>query len=179
MDSVETISTGTCCDSGGGGSVQALRDIASAVEFKNERRPHLSINVKSLKASVPFYTALFGSRPTKLRSDYAKWETENPPVNLSLNEHPEAVSRNGHFGIEVKSTDAVQEYFHRLRKVKVEIEATEKNVACCYSVQTKIWATDPDSNHWEVFVVTEKEASEGCEATCICYNPDTGGCDWS
>lgn len=153
-------------------------DLPSAVDFRNDRRPHLSVNVRSIKASLPFYTALFGARPTKLRDDYAKWETENPPVNIALNEHPDSVSRNGHFGIEVKSVDAVQAYHQRLAGLRIEIEATERDVACCYSVQTKIWAADPDGNHWEVFVVTDQEADEGCHASCICFNPATGGCDW-
>ncbi len=154
------------------------QDLPSAVAFEHERRPHISINVNNLRASLPFYTALFGARPTKMREDYAKWETETPPVNLSLNEHPTLAGRNGHFGIEVKSVEQVQSYFGRLRNLQIDIKATEKDVACCFSVQTKIWASDPDGNHWEIFVVTEAEAEEGCEATCICYNPATGGCDW-
>jgi len=177
MSHAETVTNpGSCCAPPSPLAVD--QDLPSAVDFKHERRPHASINVKNLRASLPFYTALFNARPTKMRADYAKWETEFPPVNLSLNEHPDSAGRNGHFGIEVKSVEQVQEYFERLRKLKVDIEATEKNVACCFSVQTKIWAADPDGNHWEIFVVTEVEADEGCEATCICYNPATGGGDW-
>lgn len=166
-----------CCDATSGSSA-IKEDLPSAVDFLTDQRPHISLNVRNVRASLPFYSALFDARPTKLRADYAKWESETPPVNLTLNERPEAVSRSGHFGIEVKSTDSVQEYFERFRRMRMKVEATEKNVACCFSVQTKIWAADPDGNHWEVFVVTEKEAEQGCEATCICYNPDTGGCEW-
>ena len=101
-----------------------------------------------------------------------------PPVHVAILENPTGKKTHGHFGIEVKSTEAVNEYLERLRQVKVKVEATEQNVACCYSVQTKVWAADPDGNHWEVFVVTD-EADEGCAATCICYNPATGGCEWS
>jgi catechol 2,3-dioxygenase-like lactoylglutathione lyase family enzyme len=176
MSLVQERAAGLCC--GPGASPQVEQDLPSAVDFLNDRRPHISINVRSIRAALPFYTALFGARPTKLRDDYAKWESQSPPVNLALNEHPEAVSRNGHFGIEVKSTEAVQAYHERLKRLKVSIEATEQNVACCFSVQTKIWAADPDGNHWEVFVVTEQEADEGCQSACICYNPQTGGCDW-
>lgn len=177
MSHVETLDKpSTCCAPPP--AAETEQDLPSAIDFVHDRRPHLSINVNNLRASLPFYTALFGARPTKMRSDYAKWETETPPVNLSLNEHPGSASRNGHFGIEVKTVEQVQAYYERLRKLKVDIEATEKNVACCYSVQTKIWASDPDGNHWEIFVVTEAEADEGCEATCICYNSVTGGCDW-
>lgn len=178
MSGEQQTAGGTCC-APGRGNVQELQDLPSAVNFKTNTRPHLSINVKSVKESLPFYNALFNARPTKLKDDYAKWESETPPINLAINEEPSSVSRNGHFGIEVKSPDAVKEYYERFRQLKVKIDATEQNVACCFSVQTKIWAVDPDGNHWEVFVVTEKEAEDGCQATCICYNPDTGGCQWN
>jgi hypothetical protein len=45
-------------------------------------------------------------------------------------------------------------------------------------VQDKAWVVDPDGNHWEVFVVTNNEAEEGCGLSCICYDADTGGCNW-
>ena len=167
----------SCCEPASG--IDASRDLPSAVDFATDRRPHINLNVRSLKESLPFYRALFNARPTKLRDDYAKWECAEPPINLSILENPTDKKNHGHFGIEVKSTEAVTEYLERLRKVRVKVEATEQNVACCYSVQTKVWAVDPDGNHWEVFVVTDNEADEGCGATCICYNPDTGGCEWS
>jgi catechol 2,3-dioxygenase-like lactoylglutathione lyase family enzyme len=167
---------GTCCEPATG--IGEVQDLPSGVRFATERRPHINLNVRDLRESILFYRALFGQRPTKLRDDYAKWETEFPPVNLSILQNPTDQKAHGHFGIEVKSTDAVHEYYERLRRLRVPVDATEQNVACCFSVQTKIWAADPDGNRWEIFVVTENEAEEGCGATCICYNPDTGGCEW-
>jgi len=166
---------GSCCEPASG--VGIVQDLPSAVDFGTDKRPHINLNVTSLKDSLPFYRALFNARPTKLRDDYAKWECAEPPVNLSILENTTGQKTRGHFGIEVKTTEAVNEYLQRLKRVRVKVEATEQNVACCYSVQTKIWAADPDGNHWEVFVVTE-DADEGCGATCICYNPETGGCEW-
>jgi catechol 2,3-dioxygenase-like lactoylglutathione lyase family enzyme len=177
MSQVQERTASTCC--GPGASLQEAQDLPSAADFPCDKRPHISINVRSIRAALPFYSALFGARPTKLRGDYAKWEMPSPPINLAINEHPEAASRNGHFGIEVKSTDAVQAYHERLKRLRIPVDATEQNVACCFSVQTKIWASDPDGNHWEIFVVTQQEADEGCQSTCICYNPATGGCDWT
>ncbi|MEX0729527.1 MAG: ArsI/CadI family heavy metal resistance metalloenzyme [Aquisalimonadaceae bacterium] len=156
-----------------------VTDLPSAVDFATERRPHISVNVKSIKASVPFYRALFNRPPDKMKADFAKWEGDNPPMNVTINEHPDSVDRDGHFGIEVKSTEAVHAYYERMKRVSTGIQATEKDVACCFAVQTKIWAADPDGNRWEVFVVTDGEADEGCEASCLCYNPQTGGCEWS
>jgi hypothetical protein len=32
-----------------------------------------------------------------------------------------------------------------------------------------VWVGDPDGNRWEVYVVTEADADEGCGADCVCY----------
>ncbi len=166
----------TCCAPQTG--VETSNDLPSAVDFATPTRPHVSLNVKSVAASLPFYRALFNQRPTKLKDDYAKWECAEPPINLAILETPDGAACRGHFGIEVKSTDEVKEFHDRLKQVQVRVDAKEENVACCYSVQTKIWAVDPDGNRWEVFVVTGDDTEEGCGVSCICYNPATGGCEW-
>ncbi len=150
----------------------------SAVEFPNERRIHISLNVKNVKKSLWFYRVLFNRNPSKLRDDYAKFEPEVPPVNFTLNEHPDAIDRDGHFGIEVKSPEAVQAVISRMSAAGMTVNARETQVSCCYSVQDKAWVVDPDGNHWEVFVVTNSEAVEGCGLSCICYDKETGGCNW-
>lgn len=155
-------------------------NLKSAVEFGSQTRPHISLNVTSVKESLTFYRALFNQRPTKLREDYAKFECESPPINLSILEAPSEITKHGHFGIEVQTTDHVKEYHERLRKLKVPIKAEEQQVACCFSVQNKIWAVDPDGNHWEVFTVLADETTEeGCGATCICFNAATNSCEWT
>jgi len=76
----------SCCEPASG--VETSRDLPSAVDFATDKRPHINLNVKSLKESLPFYRALFNARPTKLRDDYAKWEMAEPPINLSILENP-------------------------------------------------------------------------------------------
>ncbi|MGH8536358.1 MAG: ArsI/CadI family heavy metal resistance metalloenzyme [Gammaproteobacteria bacterium] len=154
------------------------KDLLSAVDFPGDQRIHISLNVKNVKRSLPFYQVLFNQNPTKLRADYAKWETHEPAVNFTINEHPDAVDRDGHFGIEVKDTQAITDAVQRFIAAGFKVATTETQVACCYSVQDKAWVVDPDANHWEFFVVTQNEAEEGCGLTCICYDPDTGGCNW-
>lgn len=153
-------------------------ELTSAVDFPNSRRPHISLNVKNIKRSLWFYKVLFNQNPSKLRPDYAKFEPVNPPINFTLNEHADAVDRDGHFGIEVKDVGAVAGYIERFKSAGLQVDTTETQVACCYSVQDKVWVVDPDGNHWEVFVVTHQEAAEGCGLSCICYDPNTGGCNW-
>jgi predicted enzyme related to lactoylglutathione lyase len=153
-------------------------ELVSAVDFPNTRRPHISLNVKNVQRAMWFYKILFNQNPVKMRPDYAKFEPVDPPVNFTLNEHADAVDRDGHFGIEVKSVEDVARYLERFQSAGLKVDTKETQVSCCYSVQDKAWVVDPDGNHWENFVVTNNEATEGCGLTCICYDPGTGGCNW-
>src|SRR5215211_4228274 len=148
----------------------------SAVQFETDRRIHMGLAVKSLESSVAFYRTLFGQNPTKLRPGYAKFEVAEPPVNLSLNQVSGMTGPNNpvaHFGIQVKSTGAVGEIASRLKKAGLETTA-EDNVTCCYAVQNKVWAADPDGNKWEVYVVLDNDASRqhSTQTACCADKPD-------
>src|ERR1044071_7585846 len=71
-------------------------------------KAHLALNVHSVERSIEFYKKLLGIEPSKVRTGYAKFDVQNPPLNLTLNEHnftePGALS---HLGIQVASTDDV------------------------------------------------------------------------
>ncbi len=132
----------------------------SAVHFATHSRIHLGLAVKDLATSVAFYRVLFGQEPTKTRPGYAKFEVAEPPVNLSLSEvGGETAPSNpvAHFGIQVKSTEAVQGVADRLAQAGLATKA-EENVTCCYAVQTKVWAADPDGNKWETYVLLDNNA---------------------
>lgn len=145
-----------------------------------QRRPHININVNDISASKHFYSVLFGMEPTKARDDYAKFESNDPPINLALLEFPSDTKRDGHFGIQVKSSAIVEAIGERLRAAGVNVKQKEEEVACCYSVQTKVWAVDPDGYHWEIFVSTGEAPLAACnsDCDCICFDEATGGCSW-
>jgi predicted enzyme related to lactoylglutathione lyase len=133
----------------------------SAVQFATVSRIHMGLAVKDLEASMAFYRTLFGQEPTKIRPRYAKFEVAEPPVNLSLNEVGGETGPNNpvaHFGVQVKSTEAVKSVADRLAKAGMATKI-EDQVTCCYAVQNKVWATDPDENKWEVYVVLENDAA--------------------
>ena len=44
------------------------------------KRFHVHAHVEDLKASIAFYTALFGAEPIRVEGDYAKWMLEDPRV---------------------------------------------------------------------------------------------------
>jgi hypothetical protein len=149
-------------------SVALVTEAVSAVEFDGASRVHISLDVTDIEASLPFYMVLFDARPTKRREDYVKFELAEPRLNITLNQHAESHSSSGHYGIQVKTSTAVQRATDRLRAAGFAI-TEEAETACCYAVQSKIWVADPDGNRWEVFLVTEAEADEGCGPDCICY----------
>lgn len=142
----------------------------SAVQFDTDSRIHMGLAVKNLERSVAFYHTLFGQEPTKTRPRYAKFEVARPPVNLALNEVGGATGPNNpvaHFGIQVKSTEAVGKVAARLKAAGQET-TVEDNVNCCYAVQNKVWATDPDGNKWEVYVVLDNDGAH--------HSPQQGSC---
>lgn len=151
----------------------------SAVQFETESRIHMGLAVKNLERSVAFYTTLFGQKPTKTRPRYAKFEVAEPPVNLALNEVGGATGPNNtvaHFGIQVKSMQAVAVVADRLKKAGLET-AVEDNVTCCYAVQNKVWATDPDGNKWEVYVVLDNDGKQHHSTSSGCCEDKPDCCE--
>lgn len=147
----------------------------SAVQFETDSRIHMGLAVQNLERSVAFYRTLFGQQPTKTRPRYAKFEVAEPPVNPALNEVGGATGPNNpvaHFGIQVKTSAAVAKVAERLREAGLET-AVEDNVTCCYAVQNKVWATDPDGNKWEVYVVLDNDAARHPSPSACCADrPD-------
>lgn len=136
-------------------------------------KPHVSINVSNVTASVEFYKKLFGIEPAKVRTGYAKFDVQNPPLNLAMNEAP--VKDRGalsHLGLQVSSTADVLAIRERWIEAGLTTRDEEKT-SCCYAVQDKSWVQDPDGNAWEVFVVLEDNLPETAEATACCVTPPT------
>ncbi|GAB5403138.1 MAG: ArsI/CadI family heavy metal resistance metalloenzyme [Aureliella sp.] len=146
----------------------------SAVDFPGNFRIHVALNVADVGKSKKFYELLFGQPPSKERPRYAKFEPTDPSVNLSLNEVDAAESGSSgsaHFGVQVKTVAAVHEAIERFRAAGIET-ITEEATTCCYAVQDKVWAVDPDGHKWEVFVVLEADAKDELYEQSGCCSPD-------
>jgi catechol 2,3-dioxygenase-like lactoylglutathione lyase family enzyme len=150
----------------------------SAVEFETESRVHIGLEVADRDRAVAFYRVLLGVEPAKVRPGYAKFEPAAPPLNLSLIEHPgagpTALPASLHYGIQVKSTEDVRRMAGRLEAAGIATRV-EEEAACCYAVQTKVWATDPDGHRWEVFVVLG-DAERRADATAACCPEAEAAC---
>ena len=129
---------------------------------------HVSLNVSDLPRAVAFYRGLFGE-PRKLKSDYAKFVSEDPRIHLALQPGLATAGARGalaHLGIRVDSTEQVRRWKGELALRGLPTEE-EKQEACCYALQEKFWVTDPDGNRWEVYAVLEDiEEKAGPETSC-------------
>lgn len=129
-------------------------------------KAHISLNVKDISKSLEFYRKLFGIEPLKIREGYAKFDVENPPLNLALNESKSAGHNSlSHLGIQVSSTEDVLKTKNRWEESGLKTN-DEMRTKCCYALQDKTWTSDPDGNEWEVFVVLEDNLPE----TNMCCN---------
>ena len=141
----------------------------SVVDFPTDQRLHISINVNDLWKSANFYRHIFDADPVRMEKGYAKFEVHEPAINFAINEFPNNVLPEGHFGIQLDSHDDLEKSFNRLSKAGFSI-LTEDGVACCYARQDKFWCADPDGYRWEFFVTTSQEdVDEGCGPDCICH----------
>jgi len=103
---------------------------------------------------------MFGIEPSKVRTGYAKFDVNDPPLNLTLNQVPfNGPGALSHLGIQVASTEDVLAMRSRWETAGLTARE-EMQTTCCYAVQDKAWVNDPDGNEWEVFVVLEDNLSE-------------------
>ncbi|MDX6530605.1 MAG: hypothetical protein QOH41_2895 [Blastocatellia bacterium] len=129
-------------------------------ESVNALKAHLSLNVRNVDQSVQFYRKMLGIEPSKVRTGYAKFDVQNPPLNLALNEA--AITSRGalsHLGIQVASTEDVLAMRQKWNEAGLSTH-DEMQTTCCYAVQDKTWVSDPDGNEWEAFVVLQDNLSE-------------------
>jgi catechol 2,3-dioxygenase-like lactoylglutathione lyase family enzyme len=115
-------------------------------------KPHVSLNISNIDASVAFYEKVFGMPATKRRPGYAKFDLASPSLNLTMQEAPRTGINASHFGMQVASSEDVAGAWTRFKEAGLKT-LTEDDTECCYALQDKVWVEDPDGNSWEVFVV--------------------------
>ena len=133
-------------------------------------RPHLSLDVRNVPASVAFYQKVFGVVPEKQTQDYAKFGLKEPALNFSLVSSTGRLSSVDHLGIEVESAEEIVAWKEHLQAQGI-LERVEENTACCFARQDKLWFSDPDGNAWEVFTVHEQLPVEGALSSTGCCIP--------
>ncbi len=138
----------------------------------NVLKAHLAINVKDVSNSIEFYKKMFGIEPSKVRTGYAKFDVQTPPLNFTLNQVPfDGAGALSHLGVQVGSSADVAA-MKALWEGQGLVTREELKTDCCYAVQDKAWVTDPDGNEWEVFAVLEDNLPETSERTVGCCVPE-------
>lgn len=143
----------------------------------NTLKAHVALNVSDVEPSIEFYKKMFGIEPSKIRTGYAKFDVQSPPLNLTLNQN--VISANGalsHLGIQVATTEDVNTLRQQWKERGLE-PRDEMQTTCCYALQDKAWVSDPDGNQWEVFTVIEDFLPEAKTNDAVCCVPTFVGID--
>jgi catechol 2,3-dioxygenase-like lactoylglutathione lyase family enzyme len=123
------------------------------------KRLHVHIAVDDLNKSIGFYSTLFGTQPSVLKDDYAKWMLEDPKVNLAISQRDRAAGVD-HLGIQVESDGELRELATRLKAAGEETRDQE-SATCCYAQSNKAWVNDPSGVRWETFYTFAQATTYG------------------
>ena len=124
------------------------------------KRLHVHVGVENLAHSMNFYSTLFGSEPTVVKEDYAKWMLEDPRVNFAISAGNHARKGIEHLGIQVESTHELSEVYGRLKAADRPV-LEEGQTTCCYAQSEKSWISDPDGVVWEAFFTNGEATTYG------------------
>ena len=114
------------------------------------KRLHVHVAVDHLQHSIGFYSALFATRPTVIKTDYAKWMLDDPHVNFAISARGRTAGLD-HLGIQVEDKDELNDVYARLHKAGGNvIEQGQTN--CCYARSEKSWIEDPSGISWKTFL---------------------------
>jgi catechol 2,3-dioxygenase-like lactoylglutathione lyase family enzyme len=117
------------------------------------RRFHVHLSVVDLSQSIRFYSTLFGTEPSVVKDDYAKWMLEDPRVHFAVSTRGQSAGLN-HLGLQVE--DALELQSMRVRLESADASLVEETAqACCYAKSDKYWITDPQGIAWESFRTLE------------------------
>jgi hypothetical protein len=111
---------------------------------------------------------LLVAEPAKHYADYALFVTNEPGLELALDLDPGSAVRDGaHYGVVVASSAEVDAAEARFRAAGYAVDV-ETDETCCYAVQNKVWATDPDGRRWETYYVLAETKERDNDGTSCC-----------
>ncbi|HAT1749716.1 TPA: ArsI/CadI family heavy metal resistance metalloenzyme [Legionella pneumophila] len=152
------------------------------------KRFHIHIGVDNLADSIRFYNALFGTKPVKEKSDYAKWMLDDPRINFAISTR---AGKHGveHLGIQVDDAAELETLRKQFSEANISTHS-DGETTCCYAKSEKSWVNDPNGIAWEAyhtmedaqFFSGEKITESACcmpeksTATSCCDTKTTGCC---
>ena len=152
------------------------------------KRLHVHVAVDDLEKSIKFYSSMFGEKPSKQKSDYAKWMLEDPRVNFAISARG-AKAGLDHLGLQVDSSDELEQLREQMKAADMSLFG-EGETTCCYAASDKSWVKDPSGIPWEAYhtmadaeIFSSTKADEGSACCAPDAKPssllkvsDNGGC---
>jgi catechol 2,3-dioxygenase-like lactoylglutathione lyase family enzyme len=139
-------------------------------------RLHVHIAVEDIEKNIRFYSALFGNAPSVTRTDYAKWELDEPSVNFAISTRG-AKPGLDHVGIQADSDEELMAIQSRLEQAGIS-GREQRDAACCYARSDKYWTQDPQGIPWESFhsldTIPTFSGDDESATTNSCCVPGTG-----
>jgi catechol 2,3-dioxygenase-like lactoylglutathione lyase family enzyme len=123
------------------------------------KRLHVHVSVDDVSKAIVFYSALFASKPSVAKPDYAKWMLDDPRVNFAISKRGRAPGLD-HLGIQVEDQGELREVYGRLDKAGGTV-VEQGETACCYARSEKAWIDDPAGISWETFLTTGESTVYG------------------
>jgi hypothetical protein len=136
-------------------------------------RFHVHVGVANLHESVRFYSTLFGSEPSVLKDDYAKWMLEEPRVNFAISARANGAEGVDHLGIQVETDAELRTLAGRLKDAG-ETTRDQEATTCCYAKGNKSWVNDPAGVRWETFFTFGEATTCGEDEPAAAMKPATG-----
>lgn len=139
------------------------------------KRFHIHIGVTNLDDSIRFYNALFGAKPVKVKSDYAKWMLDDPRINFAIS------TRSGthgmeHLGIQVDDAAELEELRKQFSQANISTHS-DGETTCCYAKSEKSWVNDPNGVAWEAYHTMEDaqffSSEKATEGSCCLPEKNT------
>ena len=123
------------------------------------KRLHVHVAVEDLPKSIGFYSTLFATEPSVVKTDYAKWMLDDPRMNFAISARGRAPGLD-HLGIQVEAKDELNEVYARLRQAGGTV-IEQGETSCCYAKSEKAWIDDPSGIAWETFHTTGESINYG------------------
>lgn len=143
------------------------------------KRLHVHMSVDNLDQSIRFYSTLFASAPSVVKTDYAKWMLDDPRVNFAISTHSGRAAGLDHLGIQVEDAEELQDVYARLKAADRPV-LEEGMTTCCYAMSEKSWISDPAGVAWEAFHTVGESTTYGTVAAMeqiakggACCGPDS------
>ncbi|EHN63015.1 ArsI/CadI family heavy metal resistance metalloenzyme [Comamonas testosteroni] len=114
------------------------------------KRFHVHLHVDDLDKNIAFYSKLFGTEPSRVESDYAKWMLDDPRVNFAISTRGNQATGLDHLGFQVDEATELAELKQRAQAGEIAL-LDEGRTTCCYAHSDKHWITDPQGVAWEHF----------------------------